>query len=242
MKNLNKLIKGHKHIIFMDFEGTQFSHEMIAISAVVATLDRNNAIKTLKPPFKRYVKAKNKVGSYVSKLTNITDEDLKNNGVLFSRALKEFKTYCGRAWNSASFVTFGNHDLKILTSSISYTLDYPKDITSDIQKNYYDFTVLLNEFVKDEHNNALSLLKACELFEVEIIGEHHDPAADCINLAHLYDAFIRRKDILLDEYIKVLTKHTSLPTPILRIIQSIGNGKSADLKTLKEFARDYING
>ena len=35
MKRVLKNFKGHKHLLFMDFEGTQFSHEMIAFGAVM---------------------------------------------------------------------------------------------------------------------------------------------------------------------------------------------------------------
>lgn len=241
MQNLNKLLKGHKYLIFMDFEGTQFSHEMIAIAAVVATLDRNNKIKRIKEPFKRYVKAKNKVGNYVCQLTGITDDMLMKEGVIFSRAMKEFKTYCGRAFDRATFVTFGNHDLTILNQSISYTLDYPKDVTHQIQKNFFDFTILLNEFVKDEKGSALSLLKACQLFNVKEYGTHHDPVADAINLANLYDAFIRNKDIVLREYVKVLTNHNSLPMPVKKILKDIYMDKEVNIDKLERYCKEYID-
>lgn len=241
MKNLRKLLKGHKYIVFMDFEGTQFSHEMIAIGAIATTLDSKNRIKRMKEPFKLLVKPKNKVGKYVVELTGISDEELKDKGVIFSRAMNEFKTYCAHAFKKATFVTFGSHDLKILTSSISYTLDYPKDVTSQIQKNFFDFTSLLNEFVKDDNNNALSLLHACEMFHVTPVGEHHDPSADAVNLALLYDAFIKEKAIVLDRYIKVLEKTPSLPEPIHNLIKEIYAGKEVNLSTLEKYCKDYID-
>ena len=60
MKKFDRLLKGHKNIVFLDFEGTQFSHEMIAIGAVSTVIDRNGRIKKMKKPFKILVKAKNK--------------------------------------------------------------------------------------------------------------------------------------------------------------------------------------
>ena len=48
MKKFDKLLKGHKNIVFLDFEGTQFSHEMIAIGAIATTIDRNGRIKKAK--------------------------------------------------------------------------------------------------------------------------------------------------------------------------------------------------
>lgn len=45
MKSLFKLIGKRKTIIFLDLEGTQFSHEMIAFGAVRVDLDKNYKVK-----------------------------------------------------------------------------------------------------------------------------------------------------------------------------------------------------
>ena len=52
MQKADSLLKGHHYICFLDFEGTQYSHEMIALGAVLATLDRKGNIKRLKPSLK----------------------------------------------------------------------------------------------------------------------------------------------------------------------------------------------
>ena len=51
MKKFEKLLKGHKSLVFLDFEGTQFSHEMIAIGAMHVVIDRHGFIKKHKKPF-----------------------------------------------------------------------------------------------------------------------------------------------------------------------------------------------
>lgn len=114
MKKMQSLLKGHHYICFLDFEGTQFSHEMIAIGAVLATLDRKGFIKREKDAFKIYVRPKNKVGTYVSNLTHITDELLAKEGVSFYKAMNELRNYLGSAFKKCSFMTFGNHDYRIL--------------------------------------------------------------------------------------------------------------------------------
>ena len=40
--------------------------------------------------------------------------------------------------------TFGNHDMRILSQSISYNFDFPKEIVSQIQKNYFDYSVFIS--------------------------------------------------------------------------------------------------
>ena len=40
MKQLEKILKGKKHLIFVDFEGTQFTHEIIATENRSSHLDK----------------------------------------------------------------------------------------------------------------------------------------------------------------------------------------------------------
>ena len=114
MKKFERLLKGHKSLVFLDFEGTQFSHEMIAIGAMHVSIDRNGRIKKHKKPFRIYVKAHNRVGKIVTDLTGITDEMLKQKGVSFFTAMSELKKYVGLSFRKSSFITFGSHDMKIL--------------------------------------------------------------------------------------------------------------------------------
>lgn len=224
----------------MDFEGTQYSHEMIAIGAVLATLDRKGNIKRLKPSLKLYVKPKNKVGSYVTNLTNITDDLLKKKGVSFYKALSELRNYLGSAFKKCTFMTFGNHDMRILNQSISYNLDTPKDIVTQIHKNYADFAVLIGEFIRDENGNPYSLVNYCKLFDVKEAGDAHQPDVDAINLANLYQAFISRGDLVLNEYMKVLAMQHHLPLPIKVAVEKLANGEDFSAEEFKEVARKYI--
>ena len=183
MKKFERLLKGHKSLVFLDFEGTQFSHEMIAIGATHVVIDRHGYIKKHKKPFRIYVKAHNRVGKIVTELTGITDEMLKKNGVSFFTAMSELKKYCGLAFRKSSFITFGNHDMKILSSSISYSFDFPKEIVQCIQQNYIDFSAFIGEFMRDDKGNPLSLIRYCDAFGVKQAGPAHDPAVDAENLA-----------------------------------------------------------
>ena len=240
MKKALNLLKGSHYICFLDFEGTQFSHEMIAIGAVLATLDRKGNIKRYKDSFKIFVKAKNKIGNYVTNLTGITEEMLKEKGVSFYKAMNELRNYCGSAFKKCKFMTFGNHDLKIINSSCSYNLDLPKDIVSQIQHNYIDFTVLISEFVKDQNGNPYSLLNYCKLFNVREEGIAHEPDADAVNLAHLYNAFINSKETVLEEYLKLLALQRHLPPPIKAAVEALANGKDFTAEEFKEVAKKYI--
>lgn len=240
MKKFERLLKGHKSLVFLDFEGTQFSHEMIAIGATHVVIDRHGYIKKHKKPFRVYVKAHNRVGKIVTDLTGITDEMLKKNGVSFFTAMSELKKYCGLAFRKSSFITFGNHDMKILSSSISYSFDFPKEIVQCIQQNYIDFSAFIGEFMRDDKGNPLSLIKYCDAFGVKQAGPAHDPAVDAENLAWLYDATMRHSEILLDEYKKVLKSFNHFPQPVSNVIKKLANNENVTSDEFDKEIKDYI--
>ena len=242
-KKLQQILKGHKVLVFMDYEGTQFSHEMIAFGAILVVIDpKTGRIKKKKAPFKTYVKAHNKIGSYVERLTGIKEDLLKEKGVSFNDAMKAFKSYCGLNFKKATFITYGNHDMRILGQSIAYNLTYPKDVTSQIQKNYFDYSVFIGEFIRDDKGNPLSLIHLCELFSVPEAGTAHDPAIDAINLANLYDAFLDKKDLVIDEYRKHIKTHSNhLPTPIHNAIVKLASGQDVSAEEFSEELKNYID-
>ncbi|MGM9873796.1 MAG: exonuclease domain-containing protein [Bacilli bacterium] len=241
MKKLTKILKGYKHICFFDLEGTQISHECIAIGAVLALINKKGQIKKEKSPFKIYVKSKNKVGKYVENLTGIKDEMLDKEGVSFKDAMHQFKTYLGAAFKNSLFMSFGNHDMTIVKNSISYNLDAPIEICRQIQKNYCDFIPIISEFIKDDNNSPMSLVHYCELFNCLSEGTPHNPDVDAINLKNLYSAFLSNKDIVIEGYKKVLYKMNNLPLPILRMMQKLKNGEDVSPKSFEDEVIKVIN-
>lgn len=241
MQKVDKVLKGHHYICFLDFEGTQFSHEMIALGAVLATLDRKGNIKRLKQSLKLYVRPKNKVGGYVTNLTGITDEKVKKDGVGFYKAMSELRNYCGSAFKKCSFMTFGNHDMRILNQSVSYNLDVPKEVVDQIRKNYIDFTTIIGEFIRDDNGNPYSLVNYCKLFNVKEEGEAHQPDVDAINLAHLYHAFINNSELVLKEYLKVLAMQHHLPLPIKKATEALAAGNDFSAEEFLEIAKECIS-
>ena len=240
MKLLDKAIKNHKYLVFLDFEGTQYSHEMIAIGAVLATLDRKGQIKRLKKGYKAYVLAKNKIGTFVENLTGITQPLLDSKGVSFPQALKGLREYCGSAYTHCTFVTFGNHDMKILNESYAHNLDTPKDLVQQIQHNYLDFSAFISNFVKDSHGNPYSLSNYCAHFYLNREGIEHDPLYDAINLAKLYDGFVRSPELVLEDYLVTLSKMPHLPVPIKTVIDRLSKGETVTADDYKEIAKEYL--
>lgn len=240
MKKIESILRGRKYIAFLDFEGTQFSHEMIAIGAVLVSLDKHNRIKTKKEPFKVLVKPKNKIGSYVVDLTHITEEMLKKDGVTFHTALTMLKKYLGTKFKKCVFMTYGNHDMRILNQSIAYNFSFPKDVCSQIQKNYVDFAGFISEFIRDENGNPLSLVHNCDLFEIKLAEPNHDPVSDALNLASLYDAFIAHPEIVEEQYLKAMLKVNHFPDPVRKAIEKLANGESVSAHEFNEYVKQYL--
>lgn len=237
MKKLQKYLKKHKHILFFDFEGTQHSQEMIAIGAVLCTLNKKGRIEKSKTPFKIFVKAKNNIGRYVVNLTGITDKMLQEKGVSFLEAMNQLKKYCGLYWKRCLFVSFGNHDIRILNQTIAYNLNAPKDLCHQIHANYFDFATFISTFIKDENNCMMSLVRYCNLYKIETHKPEHDPEADALNLAKLFDNFVGNKELLLEEYEKVLVNTRKIPEPIQGVLRLLKEGKSVTPQDFEQLIR-----
>lgn len=91
MKSLVKAINKRKHILFIDLEGTQFSHEMIALGAVKVDLDYKFRVKKIYKGIKFYVKSVGPIGHFVQDLTGITPELLSSDGLPLKLLLSKSK-------------------------------------------------------------------------------------------------------------------------------------------------------
>ena len=241
MKSLEKALRGHKAIVFLDLEGTQISHEMIELGSVLATLDNENHIRQAKEPFRIYVKAKSPVGHIVQRLTGIQDRLLAEKGVPFFEAQRLFRQYVGRYWKKVIFCTFGSHDLRIIEQTLLRNPDCDKEWASNIFHNHFDYAAWLSEDVEDEHGNSLSQENYLKLFEVPLQGRAHDAQDDAYNLMLLYDNVLKRKDILEKEYIKALSHLHKIPEPVRQILRMLNEGNTVTQIDLQNAIRKYFS-
>ncbi|MCR5491130.1 MAG: exonuclease domain-containing protein [Bacilli bacterium] len=226
MKDLEKALKGFRVLAFIDLEGTQFSHEMIEIGAYKVYLKDDLTVKKVMKPYKTYVRAKSRIGHFVTELTGITEQMLKDKGVVYRLALQGFKKYMGKDFEKALFVTFGSHDKVIFQSSLENNLDASKEDTLFILRHHFDFSAFLSRYIKDEHGNPYSLANYLKIFEVEFEGKAHDACADAENLVSLYEAFLKKKDIVKAEYKKTVARMHHFPAPLLKVAQALNEGKT----------------
>ena len=166
--------------------------------------------------------------------------DTKRGLQQFKSSVKEIKKYCGLNFKKTIFMTFGNHDIRILNQSCAYNLNSPKELCDVIKKSYVDFQVIISEFIKDDNGNPLSLSHYLELFNVQFDGTAHDPLYDAVNLARLYNIFQEGKDIVLAEYLKVLRRANFGPQPVNKAVHKLVNGESVTPREFLDYIRDYI--
>ena len=235
MKSIEKKINNAKVLCFLDLEGTQFSHEMIAIGAVKVYLRKDKTIKRICRGYYTLVKPKNRIGKVVTDLTGITEADIKKSGVPFRVALEGLKKYMRRDFTKSMYVTFGNHDLRILAQSLAHNLDVKKEDVQLLIKHNFDFADFASSYVKDENNNTYSLTNFLKLFHIEFEGTQHNALADAKNLAYLYDAFLKQKVIVKNEYKKVLSHARHLPEPVHDVVQALSEGKTVTPEDFEQF-------
>ena len=240
MKKLKNIILHRRQLIFLDFEGTQQSHELIAFGAVKVDLHDDLTIKKSYKGLHRLVRPKKEIGRYVSKLTNITEVDVFDKGIPFFKALLSLRNYAGKKFKDTVFVIFGNHDLRILNQSLVHSPDGDAEIVKTITKNALDFSQFLSEFIKDSHGNPLSLVNNLNLFNVSFNGKAHHPLDDAKNLLMLYQKVLAHPEIMLKQYQQVLSSLKHLPVPLKNIVKKILNQETVDYAVLEKEMKDYL--
>ena len=130
--------------------------------------------------------------------------------------------------------------MRILSQSIAYNFDFPKEVVSQIQKNYIDFSAFISEFSKDDKGNPQSLIHYCEKFGVDIVGPNHDPSSDAVNLCSLYNAFIKDPTLIGEEYKKVLGKFSRLPEPVRPLVLKLLNGETVTSSELDDEIKKFL--
>ena len=240
MKQLLKALRGRQCLVFLDVEATQIHHEIIEIGAVKALLDEQGRIKKQFKGFKTYVKPKEKIGSFVSTLTGITESLIEKKGIRFAKAQEMLSHYVGADYPSCLFVTYGTQDAQMFINSAEANLDSSIIMARDLAHRVFDFEAFLNRYVPGKDGNPLSQSKALNLFELEEIGQAHDALTDATNLLRLYQAFLSRKDIVLREYLQLLAAYRKGPNPLRRVLEAIVKGETVDLPRLEQFAKEDL--
>ena len=240
MNQLTKALKKKRNLCFLDFEGTQFSHEIIAIGAVKVECDEEGHFTSEPSFYKRYVKPAGAIGKIVTNLTSIDNPLLKNEGVTVEKMFKEFSKFIGNDFGKYAFITFGSNDDKMILSSIEILKPKNKEVGYSICKNTIDFLPIISSFIKDKNGNNYSLTNYLSLFNVAPHGQSHDPLNDAYDLMNLFNALNTNKEIVLNEYKHVLQISGSMPKPVKAILSKLLDGQTISPEDLDNEIKEFL--
>lgn len=241
MKFIEKLTKGKRKLIFFDLEGTQTTCEIIAIAAIKVELDAKYNIKKIdKKGFKIYVKSKGEIGPVVTRLTGITENLLKKEGVSFNKAIDGFIKYIGKNHNDYTYLTYGSYDKKLLFATSNINNNYQIDFIKDISTNHVDFAVFLSKYMKDENNNSYSLTESISTLGGNPLGKKHDPLDDTRNLILLYELVIKNISILKEQYKKLIYQNQKIEVPVQKVIKKLQNHETVTPEDFEQYINEYF--
>ncbi len=241
MKALNKLLKNKRTLVFIDFEGTQFTHEIIAWGAIKVHIDENGNIIDTYPGFHVYIKTDSKIGSVVTKMTSIDKALLEKNGIDFIEAISKFVEYVDEDLQNVWLLTFGSNDLRMFHDTM-LKFNLQKDETAvQICKMMVDFMAFIGQYIRDSKGNNYSLTNYLKIFNIEPYGKSHDPLNDSIDLLNLYKAFIHSPEIVANEYLKLISNLKILPDPIKKAIAKLCNGENITSEEFQNYVKTFLS-
>lgn len=227
MRLLKEEIGEPRELVFLDLEGTQLSHETIAIGACKYFCGPDLLPLPGKKiqVFKRLIKPQSPVGGVVTILTGITDDRLKTEGITFHKALVELMTFT-KCTGKKVYITFGNQDLNMLyQSKVRANDQLCQDFYDHIKRNWFDMQAFVSRFVHDERHMTFSQPKLLEIYEAKNLQHAHDPLYDAENLMNLFIQVIKRPDITLREFKKNLLTSKDFFIISKPFIDDLCNGK-----------------
>lgn len=130
--------------------------------------------------FKQLVKPQlaKKLSSRCKRLTKITNEEIRENGIPFETAIADFSQWARGKDNI--FMSWSNSDLYVLSSNF---LRFLSNCNVNFMDNYCDAQKYCMSFVpesENENNNQIGLSRCAELFGIEVdITKLHRALSDC---------------------------------------------------------------
>ena len=243
MRLLKEEIGEPRELVFLDLEGTQLSHETIAIGACKYFCGPDLLPLPGKKiqVFKRLIKPQSPVGGVVTILTGITDDRLKTEGITFHKALVELMTFT-KCTGKKVYITFGNQDLNMLyQSKVRANDQLCQDFYDHIKRNWFDMQAFVSRFVHDERHMTFSQPKLLEIYEAKNLQHAHDPLYDAENLMNLFIQLIKRPDITLREFKKNLLTSKDFFIISKPFIDDLCNGKDVSSVDFNKAIEDYLS-
>jgi inhibitor of KinA sporulation pathway (predicted exonuclease) len=229
-----------KQFVFFDFEmlcsdkGMPFEEmEAIRLGAVKYNL------KTEKLEFfDRYIQPINSqpLSPLCKRLTGIQDTDLKN-AESFTEVIHEFLTWVNGIKKSR-FFSWSTNDLTRLKHDLTRH-QLPPSIFKKIEERYVDFQAV---FSKRVSKSPYSVENALRLFDLQFIGEPHNPMYDAYNTFRIFQSFSvdkRQSDLVMLNQFILGSEH--IPTDPEVVNNLLKKMVKNDVDTLTHEYKEFTN-
>ncbi|MDR1697908.1 MAG: hypothetical protein LBR37_03235 [Erysipelotrichaceae bacterium] len=208
MVKLKAMLKQVQYLAFIDFEATQYTHEIIAMGIIIYEIRNNYDLVKTGKEYRFYVKAKGQVGKIVTELTKITEDIIDAKGITIQELDHQIATIFAPIYFQTRFVAFSQSDAAIIKDTIKSNKDFELPNLMGILKRIFDFQAVLKRYIRNK-NGPYSLKKYLEIFNIVESDPLHDPLTDAKALGELFIQFLKNKTIVKNEYIKLLQKHSN---------------------------------
>jgi inhibitor of KinA sporulation pathway (predicted exonuclease) len=243
MKLLKSVLEDCQHLLFIDLEGTQFSHEAIAIGAVLVDCNADFIPVGEAKTFKCYIKAQASIGTVITAMTGITPELLEKEGISFEEAMDKLNAFLGGRSARLKVLTYGDQDTHML--SCSYKLcenptPFLKSFVNYLLRNNVDMGSFFSRYIRGKKNELVSLAHMREFFDIPASGTAHDPLVDAVDLYHIYQAFSSDKNLIKASYKKLLKNSNIIPQPLKTLVVQLVDGKNVTPEDLDKILDIYF--
>ena len=178
------------------YRNQSFMNEIIEIGAVKLD-EKMNIVDTFRQMV--YPQFTKKLSGRCKRLTNITNDEVRAEGIDFLDAFRDFARWSGGEKNV--HMSWSNSDLYVMTQNFT---QHTGSARVDFIKNYCDVQKYCMSFIKPEDNpngNQVSLEKCAELFKIEFDEEKmHRALTDCYLTAECLRKVYDRKK--LEAYVR----------------------------------------
>ena len=241
MKALERKLLDHRCLIFIDLEGTQTSHEIIEIGAYKVLLRDDFTVKKVFKPYHAFVLAKHHVGPIVTKLTGITDLQIRRDGIPFRTMQVQLKKYIGKDFKNPLFVSYGPTDATMFLASSENNMDASTEEARFVARHFFDLAAFIGQYVRDDKTNSIySLTNALKAYGVEFSGTAHNAQDDAYNLLLLYQAFLSEREITLDHYMKTLARTAHMPEPVAEAVRRLSRGETISPEAFRHIVEESL--
>ncbi len=237
---LHKFLDGSDLVVFLDFEGTQFSHKVISIGLVACKKEKDSLLFDVQNPlrYQRYIQTDDPLGPIVEEMTKINPGLLHEKGIPLHQAILEI-TKMLRPYKK-KFICYGSLDMKMMHLSIDEKNQTESDFFKNMVKNHFDFHSYLERRITNEKGQSYSIEKLLSLFSLSPEGDFHDSLTDAYNLMKIFSSFVSDEERAVELFLRNYKKNPYTSKIDKEIVSQLLDKGEVNRFDLKKILREKL--